>query len=249
MSDTKTQLARHAAVDQAAAFKHLIEPYCERVKVVGSLRRGRPTVGDLEYVVIPRFEERPGGGLFGAEEPELVNLLWSRLDELVESGEPAFDEEYLDGWPDPEPDEPYDECEDMEPTTFGARYGYDHWEICKALRGNPPKTCWGPKLRAVHFRGMTHEIYTADADNWGSMVLIRTGPADFSRWVVTELQKHGLRHKDGRVVDTTKADPDHTGANVIPTPTEQRVFELIGTTYRKPKDRVGVDPDRDYDRR
>ena len=59
---------------------------------------------------------------------------------------------------------------------------------------------------------------------WGLIYLLRTGPADFSRWVVTPRRKGGglpshLRVKDGAVWQ---------GKEIIPTPTEADVFRLLG---------------------
>lgn len=226
MAQVEKRIPLKSAQMQARDFADVIRPSCERVEIVGSVRRGRPSVADVEYVVIPKLEARPGPGLFGDGEPVVVNQLWTQLDAWLESGESIYTpqeksdiEEFGDGWNCPD-----DPC----------------WSVAKALRGDPERTCWGEKQRAVWFRGMTHEIYLADADNFGSQMVIRTGPAAFSRHVVTELRRCGLKHEGGRVIDCSKAiNP------VIPTPTEQALFDLIGLKYREPKDRVGVDPDRE----
>ena len=61
---------------------------CERLEIAGSIRRGRPQVGDIELVAIPRFEDRKKveqGTLFGPERParsERVSLLWEAVDGL-----------------------------------------------------------------------------------------------------------------------------------------------------------------------
>jgi len=238
MAQVEKRIPRIEAQRDAEAFVYMIAPFCEQIEIVGSLRRGRPAVADVEYVVIPKLEEEPGPGLFGAGEPVLVNTLWRRLDGLVESGDPAFSDEELEEPIEPDDNEEFDECLAMEePPSIEMKHG-TNFLLCKALRGDPERTCWGEKQRAVWFRGMTHEIYLADADNFGSQMVIRTGPAAFSRHVVTELRRCGLKHEGGRVIDCSKAiDP------VIPTPTEQALFDLIGLKYREPKDRVGVDPD------
>ncbi len=65
-----------------------LRPACERLEIAGSIRRGRPAVGDIELVAVPRFEdrERPEQGtLFGAPRParkERDNLLWDAVDGL-----------------------------------------------------------------------------------------------------------------------------------------------------------------------
>ena len=68
---------------------------------------------------------------------------------------------------------------------------------------------------------------------WGLIYLLRTGPADFSRWVVTPRRKGGglpshLRVKDGAI---------WSGKEIIPTPTEADVFRLLGMDYIPPAQR------------
>ncbi len=43
------------------------------------------------------------------------------------------------------------------------------------------------------------DLYRFDDLNRGSILLIRTGPAQFSQRWVTELRRHGLEHRDGYV--------------------------------------------------
>ncbi len=72
--------ARVAAADAALVAAELIEALadaCERIEVAGSLRRGRPDVGDIELVAMPKSHaETPG--LFddgGAEVCDLRNAV------------------------------------------------------------------------------------------------------------------------------------------------------------------------------
>jgi len=62
-----------------------------------------------------------------------------------------------------------------------------------------PKHRWGEKYRGVDFRGFNHEIFSADLDNWGSVLAIRTGPAEFSHRLVIDLQKNGYVNDGGYV--------------------------------------------------
>lgn len=43
----------------------LLAPFCTRIAVAGSLRRGKPTVGDIEIVCAPDEQELPTGGRRG----------------------------------------------------------------------------------------------------------------------------------------------------------------------------------------
>lgn len=58
---------------------------------------------------------------------------------------------------------------------------------------------WGEKYRGADFRGFNHEVFQADADNWGPQLAIRTGPADYSKMLVTKLMSRGYRQRDGYV--------------------------------------------------
>lgn len=89
---------------------------------------------------------------------------------------------------------------------------------------------WGEKYRGVDFRGFNHEIFCADADNWGAILAIRTGPAKFSQHLVTVIQCRGLQQKDGYVVYKTSGER-------YKVPTEESYFAACGVKYLKPEDR------------
>jgi DNA polymerase/3'-5' exonuclease PolX len=56
-----------------------MRPYCRRISVAGSIRRGCPEVGDIEIVAIPRWAESEAaedpGSLFGDKKTLRENLL------------------------------------------------------------------------------------------------------------------------------------------------------------------------------
>ena len=90
---------------------------------------------------------------------------------------------------------------------------------------------WGDKYRGVMFRGFRHEVFLADRQNWGAILTIRTGPAEFSERLVTQLKASGrLRQQDGYVKYTATGD-------VYATPTEEAFFAACGEPWTEPGDR------------
>lgn len=65
MSATATRMPLSQAVEVAARFVEYIEPFAARVVVAGSIRRGLPTVGDVEIVAVPRVETTHARDMFG----------------------------------------------------------------------------------------------------------------------------------------------------------------------------------------
>ena len=63
---------------------------------------------------------------------------------------------------------------------------------------------------------------------WGTQLLIRTGCAEFSHWVVSRRIDQGLRFKDGHL---------EKNGSVIDTPTEESVFEALNLMYVPPERR------------
>jgi len=75
----KTQLQFVPAARLADKIATELADACERIAVAGSIRRGEPTVGDLELVVIPRRQ----ADLFGVPG---ASLLEPRINALVAAG-------------------------------------------------------------------------------------------------------------------------------------------------------------------
>lgn len=89
---------------------------------------------------------------------------------------------------------------------------------------------WGEKYRGIDFRHFNHEIFCAMPDSWGSVLAIRTGPAELSKELVTRLLKYGYKNAEGCVWDTK------TGAKV-PVETEEKFWSLTGLPYVVPQQR------------
>ena len=85
------------------------------------------------------------------------------------------------------------------------------WDLVNNLIGRPGE----PRLLATHLTdprmgeryaklrhpgsGLQVDLFTARAETYGLILLIRTGPADYSRWLVTEARRRGFHVKDGEL--------------------------------------------------
>lgn len=81
MSDKK-RFDAEDAVPVALALVEILKPFCERIEIAGSLRRCKETVGDIELLFIPRFENRQMD-MFSSEP---VDLAGEKLNELLAQG-------------------------------------------------------------------------------------------------------------------------------------------------------------------
>lgn len=101
----------------------------------------------------------------------------------------------------------------------------------------------GPRYKRFRFPalGLPLDLFIAGAGNWGNILAIRTGDADFSRLLVTQRFKGGLlpnwmRHGEGRLFARAKGYPDYRDdpappnaypENVVPCPTEAAFFRHL----------------------
>lgn len=209
---TGTRRPLDDAIGCCDRFRELFRGTYHEWHFAGSIRRAKPTVGDAEHVVIPKWETVPGLDLF--QTPELVNAVWRAADKLLAAG-----------------------------------------RIQKHIYGTSGFR-WGGKARGIEFGGMLHEIYLAEPDNGGSVLAIRTGPAEFSKRLVTGLLKNRLRNKGGSVWEC-KLCPDCDdveawrgprecsrcdGTGLVPVcpisvVTERQFFSLAGVEWVEPEDR------------
>lgn len=228
MSTTKTKTSLITAERHAAAFKAAFPPACyERWQVAGSIRRRRPGIGDVEHVVIPAITSKPDiEGMFGQTIES--NALWDYLDAMVDNG-------------------------DASKHVYGKSNKNQSKIIDGVLVPPNPTYRWGPIYRGVDYAGMTHEIFLATPETWGSILLIRTGPAWFSQYVMACLKRNTMyRHRAGGLVLVEKCPKcdgsgsaqdakDDIGGDCpgcksdgeitikkIPTPDERTIMDLAG---------------------
>lgn len=99
--------------------------------------------------------------------------------------------------------------------------------VCKHIYGTTGFR-WGEKYRGIDFAGFTHEMYLADSANWGAILLIRTGPHEFSRRVVEAFNHGGMyRQQDGYLRHFASGE-------VVEVPDEQTYLRLAGMKYVEP---------------
>jgi DNA polymerase/3'-5' exonuclease PolX len=92
----------------------------------------------------------------------------------------------------------------------------------------------GPKYKQFTYDGMQVDLFLAMPDNYGYILMIRTGPADFSRKMVTP-RPYGLKPptvnvRDGYVYSVPLN-------NKLSVPSEQALFDLWGLDYLPPQAR------------
>lgn len=98
---------------------------------------------------------------------------------------------------------------------------------------------WREKYRGVSFRGFAHELFTATAENWGLILLIRTGPAEYSREVVDRLRARGTPSAEGYIRQPPAPGQvvKEEDRQVHPAGSEREVLTLAGMPWLEPWER------------
>ena len=183
------------ALLRAKWFVAALRPACTRIEIVGSVRRGKPEVHDIELLLsiknekpIPEF-----GKPNSVYETKLDNIL--------------ADLEYGDI------------LRQASDKKDGAKY----------------------KKRALRHTGELNEfcldlfIVLPPAD-WGVLSVIRTGPVDFSKWMVTK-KIHGGALPDNCYVKEGAVWNGEDGSK-FSLPEEEDFFRLSGMDFINPSERV-----------
>ncbi len=92
---------------------------------------------------------------------------------------------------------------------------------------------WGEKYRGIDYNGFAHEIFMADSANFGSVLAIRTGPADFSKALVTRFHRPGVRLIQAGGYVRYKATDE-----IFAVPTEEAYFAACGAPWVAPEKRT-----------
>jgi DNA polymerase/3'-5' exonuclease PolX len=87
--------------------------------------------------------------------------------------------------------------------------------------------------------GMQVDLFITSRNQWGLILLIRTGPADYSQWLVTYARRRGYHVCGGwlRVGLATDCGPAGCKRQVVPTPEEGDVYGALGLVWIEPSER------------
>lgn len=179
---------------QARAISELLiarlRPACERIIVAGSIRRGKPEVGDIEIVCIPKVHVQPTLDMFGEQSGTITrDALKIVISEWVENANNGL----------------------------------------RCLKGGD---------RYMQFalpQGINLDLFIVRPPaQWGVIATIRTGPADYSHWLVTKRQYGGALPSHMMVRDGALYYADGT---LIPTPEEVDFFCALNLPWCEPADR------------
>lgn len=183
--DGRLPLERVDAI--AAALRDQLRPIVARVEIVGSIRRRRPFVKDIELLVEPR---EVAADLFGSKvhDIEAVRAWAGRAGEILKAGD-----RYIQL------------ARPVEPIPGVIHDASD-----------------GPVVRVDVF-------LCYPPAQWGSLLAIRTGPAELGQAAMIGLRRRGYWHRDGAV---WKAERGR--AVIVPTPTEREFFQLAGLRHLPP---------------
>ena len=90
----------------------------------------------------------------------------------------------------------------------------------------------GHYVRCMHPEGFIMDFYMANADNWGLTLMMRTGPKEYYQEILGELKKAGYYSSGGFLRKLG-------GNDIVPTPYEETIYQLIGQAWILPLTRIG----------
>lgn len=116
--------------------------------------------------------------------------------------------------------------------------------VCKAVLGLSDQLAhapgfgrgkWGEKFRQIIYRPgepqqITIDLFVVEADSWGPQFAIRTGPAEFSKLLVSWAMQPGHCMKDGAIREIKSG-------RVLPFREEAAFFEWLGVPCWAPTER------------
>ena len=173
MSKSKIEWADGNQV--AKALVNRLEPFCDRIKIAGSIRRKLPLINDIEIVCIPK------------EVIQKVDLFDSTHFRVLGFGKTLAGLEIIKG------------------DIRAGRY-----------------------IQLLTPEGIKLDLFTAKPDNWGFIFAIRTGSADFSKFLASTWVQKGYKGIDGYLTQ---------GGVKVPIYSEDQLFRLLDLPWAYPEQR------------
>jgi DNA polymerase/3'-5' exonuclease PolX len=100
-------------------------------------------------------------------------------------------------------------------------------------KGHP--RAWGPQLKRATYRELPVDILSTTWECWGVALLLKTGPWEFSKRLVTRRSDGGACPRDLIFRESRVRRRDTH--EVLETPTEEAVFAALGLEYVQPERR------------
>lgn len=201
--DASGRIGAARAMSTASLLVEVLRPACEKIEIVGELRRNAARVDSIEIVAVPIPDLHLHAGTPHRLRKQLdrgYRGRWLRQTDGEGNARKTLEIQSVAYWP-------------------GARR---------------------ERLQPLHdwIRVELHLI--ASADRFGLAQIEHTGPAEFWGWL-SRAQAEGGALPAGVAVDEGALWREADGRRqLLPTPTERDVFELIGLAYQPPADRRPV---------
>lgn len=216
-----------------------MQPYCERVMIAGSIRRGRAEVKDIEICAQARWSMKIPAAL--AVPPSLKKAA-KNYDTDVPLTLPCNWE--LFGTADT--DEPEIPIANGKLQNLLYHWAYRQNIVTRWIKtGVPTIISWDIKPDGKYWRGIIEpedglriklDLFLLKQDNWGVLSVIRTGPAEFSQALVTVIKnKTPFRVKDGFLIK------EETG-EILPCPEEEDFFRKAEIRFVPVETRSSANP-------
>lgn len=87
----------------------------------------------------------------------------------------------------------------------------------------------GDAYKALEYVGLPVDLFVTDAERWGCIFALRTGPGDWNTRLVTDCKRYFRSVSGGRV---------HHFDKPIPTPEEADFFRALGVPWIEPRERT-----------
>jgi len=108
-------------------------------------------------------------------------------------------------------------------------------EIHQARPFTHEKGAWGEKYKkfwtALDGGVIQVDLFLVNAENWGAILMIRTGPSDFSRAVVDQFRRDKKYRQQGGYLIS------QSSGQIVPVPKERDYFRYLGIAYIPPEQR------------
>ena len=121
-----------------------------------------------------------------------------------------------------------EECKDIEIVCVAISYKLEEFLLSQKRSGNIIYTKNGPKMKSFKWRGMQVDLFIANENNFGWILFLRTGPAEWNIKFMQQIKRAGYICENGTVRKNGEA---------VPLKSESEVFQLINRKFVEPRGR------------